>query len=68
MAANTDFYQLSTDTSDPEVAKLLIAHNVAMRNSMDQGNRPNVERYLEVFDKVYKGLKATTAQAPAGAA
>jgi hypothetical protein len=59
MAATGDYTQVRTDTTSPEVAKLLIAHNLAMRASVEH-SIPNVDKYLEVFDRVYKAISATT--------
>ena len=64
MATAYDLTQVRTDTPSPEVAKLLIAHNVATRTSWDAGtSRLDVDTYLGVFDKVYTAINATTTPA-----
>ena len=63
-----DAAQIRTDTSNPEVATLLMAHALAVRVAMGpKGRKPDLDTYLAAFDKVYKGLKATiVSPAPAG--
>ena len=54
-------------TDNPEVVRLLIAHQVAMLNApasddtVDKGARVDVEKYLAVFGAVYKGIGAPAA-------
>ena len=60
-----DATQIRTDTITPEVATRLMAHALAVRVATGKRGKPDLDAYLAAFDKVYTGLKATTA--PAGA-
>jgi hypothetical protein len=62
--ATGDYAQLSTDTDNPEVTKLLITHTIAIQATWDATTgKPAVDAYLGVFDKVYKSLATTTTSA-----
>ena len=58
-----DTTPIRTDAITPEVALLLFAHALAVRAATGKRGRPDLDAYLAAFDKVYKGLKATTAAA-----
>jgi hypothetical protein len=50
------------DTTSPEVALVLIAHTLATREAWNpKKGRLDVDAYLQLFDTIYKRLKATTA-------
>jgi hypothetical protein len=63
-----DAAQIRTDTTNPEVATLLMAHALAVQVATGtKRGKPDVDTYLATFAKVYKGLKAVTAAlAPSG--
>ena len=56
-----DAAPIRTDTITPEVAKLLMAHALAVRVATGKRGKPDLAAYLAAFDKVYRGLKAATA-------
>jgi hypothetical protein len=53
----------SCRTDNPDVAKLLIAHEVAttLAHTMSGiGSEFDLDKYLETFDRVYKAIKEAT--------
>ena len=53
-------------TDNPEVVRLLMAHEIAKAaaslsvDAYNRGARTDVEQYLAVFDTVYTAIRATT--------
>ena len=59
-----DAAPIRTDPTSPEVAMLLMAHTLAVRVATGpKRGKLDLDAYLAAFEKVYKGLKATTAAA-----
>ena len=53
----------SIRTDNPEVAKLLMAHEIATGLAIDTtvaGVQIDIDKYLEAFDRVYKAIRDTT--------